>query len=96
MKRALTIITLSTCLLTFGCSTKQPVVQTEVVYQTIPEHLLEGCRMTTIVIDSESTSSYEGAFYAIADAYVSTAENMAHCNNKLETARQYNNRYKEK
>lgn len=51
--------------------------------------------MTTIVIDSESTSSYEGAFYAIADAYVRTAENMAQCNNRLETARQYNSRHKE-
>lgn len=71
-------------------------MQTEVVYQTIPEHLLEGCKMTPIVINSESISSYEGAFYATADAYVSTAENMAQCNNKLETARQYNNRHNEK
>jgi len=70
-----------------GCTPKiEYVTQYETVYISLPEALLAPCRMTPVGMDAYD---YESALYALTEAYIASAKNMAKCNERIRHAREY-------
>lgn len=91
--KAITLLLI--CLIISGCSGNQPVIQTEIVYRTIPEALLVTCKVVEPVVSREALTSYEEAFYAVSEAYIATSRSVDLCNSVLSEAIKYNERLEE-
>lgn len=74
-------------------------MQTEIVYRSIPDALLQPCKVVQPTIYSEDGGmyrvTYEDAFYAVSEAYLDTTRSVSLCNDNIREAIRYNNRLKD-
>lgn len=73
-------------LLLSGCSQNEQVIIHKHSLVSVPESLLEPCKVVPVRLDYQT---YETAFYASRDAYIDTAKEVAKCNVRLNKAREF-------